>query len=126
MAGRQHLFRLGRGFPGTDRQSLRCGRSGGREKSSGSDLPGGSDRRDLRHTIVCTAVSGMEPVWMQVDPAVRELAGTYFFILCLPMLFRSASTPFGCPPGRGRHQDAHVGGDHCQLHQYRPEFPADL
>lgn len=46
-------------------------------------------------TIACTAVSGMIPVWMQVDPAVRELAGTYFFILYLPMLFRSASILFG-------------------------------
>lgn len=46
-------------------------------------------------TIVCTAVSGMVPVWMQVDPAVRELTGTYFFILYLPMLFRSASILFG-------------------------------
>lgn len=46
-------------------------------------------------TIACTAVSGMVPVWMQVDPAVRELAGTYFFILYLPMLFRSASILFG-------------------------------
>ncbi|MCX4373031.1 MAG: MATE family efflux transporter [Dysosmobacter sp.] len=46
-------------------------------------------------TIVCTAVSGMVPVWMQVDPAVQELAGTYFFILYLPMLFRSASILFG-------------------------------
>lgn len=46
-------------------------------------------------TVVCTAVSGMVPVWMQADPAVRELAGTYFFILYLPMLFRAASILFG-------------------------------
>lgn len=46
-------------------------------------------------TIVCSALSGMVPVWMQVDPAVQNLAGTYFFILYLPMLFRSASILFG-------------------------------
>ena len=46
-------------------------------------------------TVVCTAVSGMVPVWMQVDPAIQGLAGTYFLILYLPMLFRSASMLFG-------------------------------
>ena len=46
-------------------------------------------------TVVCTAVSGMVPVWMQVDPAIQKLAGTYFLILYLPMLFRSASILFG-------------------------------
>ena len=35
------------------------------------------------------------PVWMQVDPAIREMASRYFRILYLPMLFRTASILFG-------------------------------
>ena len=35
------------------------------------------------------------PVWMQVDPGVRDLAATYFLILYAPMLFRTASIVFG-------------------------------
>lgn len=48
---------------------------------------------------VCTALTlGLHrqiPVWMQVDPAIRETASRYFFILYLPMLFRAASIMFG-------------------------------
>ena len=32
-------------------------------------------------TVACCSISGLVPVWMQVDPAIRDLAGTYFFIL---------------------------------------------
>lgn len=46
-------------------------------------------------TIACTAVSGMVPIWMQVDPAIRDLTGTYFLILYLPMLPRTATILFG-------------------------------
>ena len=49
----------------------------------------------LLFTVICTAVSGMVPVWMQVDPAIQKLAGTYFFIIYLPMLPRAASMLFG-------------------------------
>ena len=48
---------------------------------------------------VCTAVplllSHQIPRWMQVDPSIRDMASRYFFILYLPMLFRTASTIFG-------------------------------
>ena len=37
-------------------------------------------------TVLTVAVSGVLPVWMQVDLNVRELASTYFLILYLPML----------------------------------------
>lgn len=40
-------------------------------------------------------VSPVVPVWMQVEPEIRDLAGTYFFILYTPMLFRTASIIFG-------------------------------
>ena len=46
-------------------------------------------------TVLCAAISGMVPVWMQVDPAIRKLSGTYFLILYLPMLPRAASMLFG-------------------------------
>jgi putative MATE family efflux protein len=35
------------------------------------------------------------PVWMGVDPAIQREAGQYFFILCLPMIFRAATINLG-------------------------------
>ncbi len=46
-------------------------------------------------TVLCASVSRMVPVWMRVDPAIRDLAGTYFLIIYLPMLPRSATMIFG-------------------------------
>ena len=46
-------------------------------------------------TVVTLALSGVIPVWMQVDENIRELASKYFFILYLPMLPRAASIIFG-------------------------------
>ena len=46
-------------------------------------------------TVLCMSISRAVPVWMQVDPAIRSLAGTYFFIIYLPMLPRSATFIFG-------------------------------
>ena len=46
-------------------------------------------------TFVTTSLSGIVPKQMQVDPDIQELASTYFFILYLPMLPRTASTIFG-------------------------------
>ncbi len=46
-------------------------------------------------TILTLSLSGMVPVWMQVDPDIQKLASTYFFILYLPMLPRTASIIFG-------------------------------
>lgn len=46
-------------------------------------------------TILTLSLSGMVPVWMQVDPAIRELSATYFFILYMPMLPRAATIIFG-------------------------------
>ncbi|MCR5449473.1 MAG: MATE family efflux transporter [Solobacterium sp.] len=45
-------------------------------------------------TIVTASLSQMVPVWMQVDPSLRQIAGQYFLILYLPMLFRAATTVF--------------------------------
>ena len=46
-------------------------------------------------TVITTSLSGMVPKLMQVDPNIQELASTYFFIIYLPMLPRTASTIFG-------------------------------
>ncbi len=46
-------------------------------------------------TAVSLGIADYVPVWMQVDPAIRDLASRYFRILYLPMLFRTASILFG-------------------------------
>ena len=46
-------------------------------------------------TVLTLALSGVIPVWMQVDESICSLASQYFFILYLPMLPRTASTIFG-------------------------------
>ena len=46
-------------------------------------------------TILTLSLSGMVPVWMQVDPAIQKLSSTYFFILYMPMLPRAATIIFG-------------------------------
>ena len=46
-------------------------------------------------TALTLGLSPMVPVWMQVDPDIRELSAQYFFILYTPMLFRAATIIFG-------------------------------
>ena len=46
-------------------------------------------------TALTLVLSGVIPLWMQVDESIRELAGRYFFILYLPMLPRTATIIFG-------------------------------
>ncbi len=46
-------------------------------------------------TILTLSLSGVIPVWMQVDAHIQDLAAQYFFILYLPMLPRAASIIFG-------------------------------
>lgn len=46
-------------------------------------------------TVLMLALSSKVPVWMQVDPAIQDLASQYFFILYTPMLARAAITIFG-------------------------------
>lgn len=49
----------------------------------------------LFFTVLTTSLSGLVPVWMQVDAGIREMASRYFLILYTPMLFRTASIIFG-------------------------------
>lgn len=46
-------------------------------------------------TVLTVSLSGMVPVWMQVEEGIRDMASTYFMILYLPMLPRTASIIFG-------------------------------
>lgn len=46
-------------------------------------------------TVLTLSLSGMIPVWMQVEEHIRDSAADYFFILYTPMLFRAATTVFG-------------------------------
>lgn len=46
-------------------------------------------------TILTASLSGMVPVWMQVDESIQSMASQYFLILYLPMLPRTASIIFG-------------------------------
>lgn len=46
-------------------------------------------------TVLTVSLSGMVPVWMQVDKDIRAMASRYFLILYLPMLFRTVSIIFG-------------------------------
>ena len=49
----------------------------------------------LFFTVLTLGLSGLVPVWMQVDAGIQQLASQYFFILYLPMLPRTASMIFG-------------------------------
>lgn len=49
----------------------------------------------LLFTALTLGLSPMVPVWMQVDPAIQDLAAQYFFILYTPMLARAATIVFG-------------------------------
>lgn len=46
-------------------------------------------------TAVTLGLSGVIPVWMNVDPSIRELASRYFFVSYLCMLPRTASVILG-------------------------------
>lgn len=46
-------------------------------------------------TALTLGLSRRIPVWMQVDPAIQDLAARYFFILYTPMLAQTASRVFG-------------------------------
>ncbi len=49
----------------------------------------------LLFTVITLSLSGVIPVWMQVDPGILNIASRYFLILYTPMLFRTASMIFG-------------------------------
>lgn len=46
-------------------------------------------------SIIVLPIAKFVPAWMNADPAIREEAGTYFFIIYTPMIFRSAAIIYG-------------------------------
>ncbi len=46
-------------------------------------------------TAIVLPIARFVPVWMNADPAIRDDAGTYFFIIYTPMIFRSATIIYG-------------------------------
>lgn len=46
-------------------------------------------------TAVTLSISRFVPIWMNADSSIRDMAARYFFILFLPMLFRTATSIFG-------------------------------
>ncbi len=45
--------------------------------------------------VLALSISGILPVWMDADPEIRDDASLYFFIICIPMLFRASIIIFG-------------------------------
>ncbi|MBO4452410.1 MAG: MATE family efflux transporter [Clostridia bacterium] len=46
-------------------------------------------------TAITLSLARVIPLWMRVDEDIRDAAGLYFFILYIPMIFRTASIIFG-------------------------------
>ena len=46
-------------------------------------------------SIIVLPISRFVPVWMNADPSIQKDAGTYFFIIYTPMIFRSALIIYG-------------------------------
>lgn len=46
-------------------------------------------------TVLTLGLSRKIPLWMQVDPSIRDMASAYFFVLYTPMLARTAMIVFG-------------------------------
>ena len=46
-------------------------------------------------TVVCMALSPFIPIWMNAEQAVQGPASLYFFIISIPMIFRTADAVFG-------------------------------
>ena len=46
-------------------------------------------------TAVVLSISSYVPIWMKVDPDIRKISASYFFILYIPMLPRAATIIFG-------------------------------
>ncbi|MBQ7289189.1 MAG: MATE family efflux transporter [Clostridia bacterium] len=49
----------------------------------------------LFFTVLTLSLSRYVPVFMQVEPSIRDITAKYFFILYTPMLFRTATIIFG-------------------------------
>lgn len=85
---------IGVGFLAYISQAMGAGRQQDAKKASGQAFMA-VIAVGILFTVITTSLSGLVPVWMQVDVNIREMASRYFLILYSPMLFRTASIIFG-------------------------------
>lgn len=85
---------LGVGFLAQIAQALGAGDSEKAKKIAGQTMLV-TLLAGLFFTVLTVSISGVLPRWLQVDKPVQKLASTYFLILYLPMLPRTAITLFG-------------------------------
>lgn len=82
------------GFLAYISQAMGAGRNDDAKKASGQAVMA-VITVGLLFTALTMSLSGIIPVWMQVDVNIKESASRYFMILYSPMLFRTASIIFG-------------------------------
>lgn len=85
---------IGVGFLAYISQAMGAGQNDNAKKASGQAVMA-VIAVGLLFTALTMSLSGVIPVWMQVDVNIREMASRYFMILYSPMLFRTASIIFG-------------------------------
>lgn len=85
---------IGVGFLAYISQAIGAGQEDNAKKASGQAVMA-VITVGILFTVITTSLSGIIPVWMQVDINIREMASRYFLILYSPMLFRTASIIFG-------------------------------
>lgn len=85
---------IGVGFLAYISQAMGAGQNDKAKKASGQAVMA-VIAVGLLFTALTMSLSGVIPVWMQVDVNIREMASRYFMILYSPMLFRTASIIFG-------------------------------
>ena len=85
---------IGVGFLAFISQSIGAGKEEAAKKASAQAVMA-TVLVGLAFTAITVGLSDFIPVWMQVDPAIRGLAGRYFRILYAPMLFRAATIILG-------------------------------
>ena len=85
---------IGVGFLAYISQAIGAGQEDNATKASGQAVMA-VITVGILFTVITTSLSGVIPVWMQVDVNIREMASRYFLILYSPMLFRTASIIFG-------------------------------
>lgn len=85
---------IGVGFLAYISQAIGAGQEDNAKKASGQAVMA-VITVGILFTVITTSLSGVIPVWMQVDVNIREMASRYFLILYSPMLFRTASIIFG-------------------------------
>lgn len=85
---------IGVGFLAYISQAMGAGQNDNAKKASGQAVMA-VIAVGLLFTALTMSLSGVIPVWMQVDVSIREMASRYFMILYSPMLFRTASIIFG-------------------------------